>query len=231
MYKWSICLSPTQSILQMYSISTRVIHKDVALGYDAIIDDYAKHKQRRMTLIYQSPAINFLMIGLKVMSLGWISFVGLFFYKFSLNLCSKPTFLVANDQSSQNACNKYLSQTNWIWQFFRETMLLQEVVLLKQSLRPLLASLSVNYFFDHNHTCGLLNISAWYLGIDLLNLSYSENFNLKNFPEEHSPETPQKSVLFAVLMGDIVPILPVYTVSLGPLYHKILYPPLKMVYQ
>ena len=44
-----------------------------------------------------------------------------------------------------------------------------------------LASLSVNYFFDHNHTCGLLNISAWYLGIDLLNLSYSENFNLKNF--------------------------------------------------
>ena len=54
----------------MYSISTRVIHKDVALGYDAIIDDYAKHKQRRMTLIYQSPTINFLMIGLKVMSLG-----------------------------------------------------------------------------------------------------------------------------------------------------------------
>ena len=29
-----------------------------------------------------------------------------------------------------------------------------------QSLRPLLASQSVNYFFDHNHTCGLLNISA-----------------------------------------------------------------------
>ena len=107
----------------------------------------------------------------------------------------------------------------------------QEVVLLKQSLRPLLASLSVNYFFDHNDTCGLLNISAWYLGIDLLNLSYSENFNLKNFPEEHSPETPQKSVPFAVLMGDIVPILPVYTVSLGPLYHKILYPPQKMVCQ
>ena len=97
----------------MYSISTRVIHKDVALGYDAIIDDYAKHKQRRMTLIYQSPAINFLMIGLKVMSLGCISLIEIFF-KFSFNLCSKPTFLVANDQSSQNACNKYLSQTNWI---------------------------------------------------------------------------------------------------------------------
>ena len=35
-----------------------------------------------------------------------------------------------------------------------------EVVLSPQSLRPLLASYSVNYFFDHNHTCGLLNISA-----------------------------------------------------------------------
>ena len=38
-------------------------------------------------------------------------------------LCSKPTFLVANDQSSQNACSKYPSQTKWIWQFFRETIL------------------------------------------------------------------------------------------------------------
>ena len=46
----------------------------------------------------------------------------------------KPTFLVANDQSSQNVCSKYPSQTNWIWQFFRETMLLlcREVVLTPQ---------------------------------------------------------------------------------------------------
>ena len=156
-----------------------------------------------------------------------------FFYKFSLNLCSKPTFLVANDQSSRNACNKYLSQTNWIWQFFRETMLLPLAgsCALEAITSAPASIMSVNYFFDHNHTCGLLDISARYLGIDLLNLSYSENFNLKNFPEEHSPETPQKSVPFAVLMGAIVPILPVYTVSLGPLYHKILYPPLKMVYQ
>jgi len=27
------------------------IHKDIALDYDAIIDDYAKHNQRRMTFI------------------------------------------------------------------------------------------------------------------------------------------------------------------------------------
>ena len=48
------------------------------------------------------------MIGLKVMSLGCISLIEIFF-KFSFNLCSKPTFLVANDQSSQNACGKSVS--------------------------------------------------------------------------------------------------------------------------
>ena len=34
---------------------------------------------------------------------------------------------------------------------------------------------------------------------------------------------------FAVLMGPIAPILPLYTISLGPLYHKILRPPLTCV--
>ena len=60
----------------------------------------------------------------------------------------------------------------------------------------------------------------------LLNLSVqnvlgciSDNFNLNNFPEEHAPETPSKSVPFAVLMGAILPILPPY--------HKILHPPMK----
>ena len=38
--------------------------------------------------------------------------------------------------------------------------LCRKVVLSPHLLRPLLASLSVNYFFDHNHTCVLLNISA-----------------------------------------------------------------------
>ena len=47
----------------------------------------------------------------------------------------------------------------------------------------------------------------------------SDNFNLNNFPEEHAPETPSKSVPFAVLMGAILPILPPY--------HKILHPPMK----
>ena len=68
----------------------------------------------------------------------------------------------------------------------------------------------------------------------LLNLSVQnvldcilEDFNLKNFPqEEHAPETPWKSAPFAVLMGAIAPILPLYTISLGHLYHKILRPPL-----
>ena len=36
----------------------------------------------------------------------------------------------------------------------------------------------------------------------------------------------EKSALIAVLTGAIAPILPPYTISLGPLYHKILSPPL-----
>ena len=36
----------------------------------------------------------------------------------------------------------------------------------------------------------------------------------------------KKSALIAVLTGAIAPILPPYTISLGPLYHKILSPPL-----
>ena len=34
---------------------------------------------------------------------------------------------------------------------------------------------------------------------------------------------------FAVLMGAIAPTLPLYTISLGPLYHEILRPPLTCV--
>ena len=67
----------------------------------------------------------------------------------------------------------------------------------------------------------------------LLNLSVQnaldcilENFKLKKkIPEEHAPKTPKKSALFAVLMAAITPILPLYTISLGHLYHKILRPP------
>ena len=48
----------------------------------------------------------------------------------------------------------------------------------------------------------------------------------KIFLEGHASETPQKSAPFTVLMGTIVPILPLYTISLGYLYHKILCLPL-----
>ena len=57
----------------------------------------------------------------------------------------------------------------------------------------------------------------------LLNLSVqnaldciSENFNLKNFPEEHAPESPYKNAPFAVLMGTIH-IVTVYYISRPPL--------------
>ena len=36
----------------------------------------------------------------------------------------------------------------------------------------------------------------------------------------------EKNALFAVLTSAIAPILPLYTISLGPLYHEILPPPL-----
>ena len=55
----------------------------------------------------------------------------------------------------------------------------------------------------------------------------SENFNLKNFPGEASARNSLENC--ACRSSDsryIASILPLYTISLGPLYHKILRPPL-----
>ena len=55
----------------------------------------------------------------------------------------------------------------------------------------------------------------------------SENFNLKNFPEGAFARNPLENC--ACHSPDpryIALILPLYTISLGPLYHKILHPPL-----
>ena len=85
---------------------------------------------------------------------------------------------------------------------------------------------------------GLLNISALHVqyGIQAfarLKRPESTRFHLRElqsqktfFTEEHAPEPPQKSAPLAVLIGAIAPIMPLYTISLGPLYHKILRPPL-----
>ena len=54
----------------------------------------------------------------------------------------------------------------------------------------------------------------------------SENFNLKNFPGGACARNSLQKCPFAVLMSAIAPILPMCTISLGPLYHKILRPPL-----
>ena len=43
-----------------------------------------------------------------------------------------------------------------------------------------------------------------------------ENFNLKNFPGVACARTPQKRAPFGVPMSAIAPILPLYTISLGP---------------
>ena len=44
---------------------------------------------------------------------------------------------------------------------------------------------------------------------------FSENFNLKNFP---GGACALKSAPLIVLMGTMVPILPLCTISLGPIY-------------
>ena len=140
--------------------------------------------------------------------LCWI----IFKYKSSLNLCSKPTFLVANDQSSQNACSKYPSQTNWIWQFFRETMLLP---LLGGCAPAAIASAPASIIKFKRPECTRLHLREL----------QSQKFSRRTM----RPKLPRKvHRRFAVLMGAIALILPLYTVtiSLGPLYHKILRPPL-----
>ena len=59
----------------------------------------------------------------------------------------------------------------------------------------------------------------------------SENFNLKNFPGGACARNSQKKSPFAVLIGSIAPILTLYTISQGPLYHKILrLPPCTVVH-
>ena len=116
------CFRGTMREDRLNALSLLFIHKDVALDYDAIIDDYAKRNKRRMTFI--NP-LQWIYLWLVLESCPWDAFPlwNFFYYKSSLNLCSKPTFLVVNDQSSQNGCSKYPSQTNWICQFYRETMM------------------------------------------------------------------------------------------------------------
>ena len=134
-----------------------------------------------------------------------------FYYKSSLNLCSKPTFLVANDQSSQNACSKYPSQTNWIWQFFRETMLLP---LLGGYAPASIASAPSSIIKFKRPECTRLHLREL----------QSQKFSRRTM----RPKLPRKVRRSQFLMGATAPILPLYTVtiSLGPLYHKILRPPL-----
>ena len=80
----------------------------------------------------------------------------------------------------------------------------------------------------YNDTCGLLNTSALHVQYEtghLLNLRVqneldyiSEKFNLKNFSGGACARNS---------LEKCATILPLYTISLGALYHKILRPPLK----
>ena len=65
------------------------------------------------------------------------------------------------DAPRMHAVNIRLKETSFVNFSGRKCCrLCREVLLSPELLRPLLVTLSVNYFFDHNHICVLLNISA-----------------------------------------------------------------------
>ena len=124
--------------------------------------------------------------------------------------------LVANDQSSQNVRSKFPSQTNLIWKFFQG----DKVAAFAGRLCSRRNRFGSCYFFDNNHTGGLLNISALHVqyGIQAFHSAkfkrpecarlhlrelQSQKFSLGSI----RPKTPYKSAPFAVLMGAIAPIL------------------------
>ena len=138
------------------------------------------------------------------------------------------------------SCSEYPSQTNWIWQLFRETMLPPlPGGCARAAIASAPASIIKCYFFDHSHTRGFLNISAFLhvqYGIQAftkfkrpectrfhLNGLQCQKFS-RGSMRPKLPRTVRRSIV--VLMGAIAPILPLYTISLGPLYHKIIRPPL-----
>ena len=76
---------------------------------------------------------------------------------------------------------------------------------------------------------GLLNISALHVqyGIQAFaRLHPAENFNLKNFPGGACARNSLEKCAVRSPDGRYRAHIPLYTISLGPLYHKILRPPL-----
>ena len=60
------------------------------------------------------------------------------------------------------SCSEYPSQTNWIWQLFGETMLPPlPGGCARAAIASAPASIMKCYFFDHSHTWGFVNISAF----------------------------------------------------------------------
>ena len=104
--------------------------------------------------------------------------------------------------------------------------LCQEVIISPQLVWPLLASQSVNYLFDHNHTCVLLNVSALRVqcGIQAFVKSkrpectrlHLTELQFQNFCQGACPRTPEVAPL-ALRIGAIVPILPLYYIFRPPL--------------
>ena len=101
---------------------------------------------------------------------------------------------------------------------------------------------ALNYFFDHNHPYGSLNISALHVlyGIQAFakfKRSKCTRLHLRELQSQKFTQRCMRSKLprkvrrsQLVPIGAIAPILPLYTISLGTLYHKILRPPLARYY-
>ena len=105
--------------------------------------------------------------------------------------------------------------------------LCREVMLSPQLVWPLLASQSVNYLFDHNHTCVLLNISALRVQCGIQAFAKSKRpectrlhlteLQFQNFCQGACPRAPYKVAPLALRIGAIVPILPLYYIFGPPL--------------
>ena len=113
----------------------------------------------------------------------------------------------------------------------------RKVVLSPQSLWPLLASKIVNYFFDHNHTCGFQHYMFNMESRNLLNFSVqnaliaSQRTSISKFSwRRMRPKLPSKMRRSQSLRSLSRPYCHciLHTMSLGPLHHRILRPPLPL---
>ena len=135
------CFRGTMREDRLNALSLLFIHKDVALDYDAIIDDYAKGNKRRMTFI--NP-LEWIYLWLVLESWPWDAFPLLNFFTINLLwICVRSLHFWSQMTKApkMHAVNILLKQTGFDNFSGRQCCCLcWEVALPPQSRRPLLAS-------------------------------------------------------------------------------------------